>query len=789
MKKTRKLLGVFLTLLMSFAIMNIANNNDISAAPIAVDDMGELATAIQAADEDTTIELSNSFDTSPTTQASVTISNSANITIEGNGKVIDGSNLPDNAKHLAITNNGTGTLTFQNITFAGDPENSGSTITGGGLNFTNGNYSFNNVTISNNRVGVNLNNVNNFEVNESTFDTNYNPGYGASAINAEAKVNNLNIKNTSFINNYGDGGSGVSTGAIWIKYPQTVTIDQSYFKGNAANSSGGGAAIAFTVAQSNNINITNSYFEDNKTNYNPSTGSAWADGGAIYYYGQAGGTNPYFNVDSCTFVNNYAHDDGGAILIEQPTASGQAIVSNSTFSGNRANGKGSQGFQDSSGGAIQIAIDTNIDLVNNTFYANVSGGSGAFHNNQKGGAIATHNEGGRNAPINSYNNIFLDNYAEDSSGVRINEEYANVHAEIFTNFNSIGVDNGTTVDSNLVNVQTFFGTDTPTLQANYDVSSIGNPNSSYTIGYLPTLTIVPDGLADGTGISTSLAPLDARKVARETTPDVGAIEISYMKFDANGGTWKNLPALTYDGTKYYSASETDTYYLVAYNTATLNTLDDTNLENDDKQFLGWSTSETATTAEYTANQAITLNGSDTLYAVWNNDTITTKHTVTFETNGGSAIASVEVEDGNAVSKPNEPTREGYKFLGWFLDDETFANTYDFTTLVTTDVTLYANWEKVTDPVDPVDPVDPIDPVDPVDPVDPIDPTDPVDPVKPTEPTNPTKPTNPSEPIAKPATTQNGVTSPATGDTINVTLLLTLILLAGSSLVILKKVKY
>ncbi len=70
----------------------------------------------------------------------------------------------------------------------------------------------------------------------------------------------------------------------------------------------------------------------------------------------------------------------------------------------------------------------------------------------------------------------------------------------------------------------------------------------------------------------------------------------------------------------------------------------------------------------------------------------TKITVNFETNGGSAVASTTVDTTNASSfvLPANPTKEGYAFDGWYLDQ---AFTTPFTALGAdlNNVTLYAKW--------------------------------------------------------------------------------------------------
>lgn len=75
------------------------------------------------------------------------------------------------------------------------------------------------------------------------------------------------------------------------------------------------------------------------------------------------------------------------------------------------------------------------------------------------------------------------------------------------------------------------------------------------------------------------------------------------------------------------------------------------------------------------------------YAKW---TINT-YTVTYNSNGGSPVTSETVDYGEAFAEPANPTLEGNVFGGWYTDNETFENLYDFATLATEDITLYAKW--------------------------------------------------------------------------------------------------
>lgn len=66
------------------------------------------------------------------------------------------------------------------------------------------------------------------------------------------------------------------------------------------------------------------------------------------------------------------------------------------------------------------------------------------------------------------------------------------------------------------------------------------------------------------------------------------------------------------------------------------------------------------------------------------------YTVTFDSNGGSEVSSQEVEIGGTVSMPAQPVREGWYFMGWYLDGQQF----DFRTVPQKSITLTARWSDV-----------------------------------------------------------------------------------------------
>ena len=66
-----------------------------------------------------------------------------------------------------------------------------------------------------------------------------------------------------------------------------------------------------------------------------------------------------------------------------------------------------------------------------------------------------------------------------------------------------------------------------------------------------------------------------------------------------------------------------------------------------------------------------------------------QHTVTFDSNGGSPVPAQAVTAGDKATEPEDPTRDGYDFAGWYLGEVK----YNFDTPVTEDITLVARWTE------------------------------------------------------------------------------------------------
>jgi uncharacterized repeat protein (TIGR02543 family) len=103
-------------------------------------------------------------------------------------------------------------------------------------------------------------------------------------------------------------------------------------------------------------------------------------------------------------------------------------------------------------------------------------------------------------------------------------------------------------------------------------------------------------------------------------------------------------------------------------------------------FAGWYTScKLRTPYAFT-----TMPDSDiTVYAKWIKG-----RTISFDSQGGSAVAHVTAACGSAVTAPNPPTKPGYTFAGWYTTSK-LRTPYTFTTMPDRDITLYAKWTAST----------------------------------------------------------------------------------------------
>ena len=110
-------------------------------------------------------------------------------------------------------------------------------------------------------------------------------------------------------------------------------------------------------------------------------------------------------------------------------------------------------------------------------------------------------------------------------------------------------------------------------------------------------------------------------------------------------------------------------------------------------FDGWYLGE----EKYDFNKEVT---SDlTLVAKWTKNNVqeepetpvkTKTYIVKFNTDSESIINDLKVKKNDKVTKPSDPVKNGYKFLGWYLN----GKIYNFDKKITKNITLVAKWEKL-----------------------------------------------------------------------------------------------
>ena len=87
-----------------------------------------------------------------------------------------------------------------------------------------------------------------------------------------------------------------------------------------------------------------------------------------------------------------------------------------------------------------------------------------------------------------------------------------------------------------------------------------------------------------------------------------------------------------------------------------------------------------------------INSNTDFYAKWIENI-----TVTYNAKSGSVYpTSVTFPSGSAIGELPVPTRPGYGFIGWYLDDETYLNEVTSATTFNSTTSIYAKWEELPD---------------------------------------------------------------------------------------------
>jgi uncharacterized repeat protein (TIGR02543 family) len=72
----------------------------------------------------------------------------------------------------------------------------------------------------------------------------------------------------------------------------------------------------------------------------------------------------------------------------------------------------------------------------------------------------------------------------------------------------------------------------------------------------------------------------------------------------------------------------------------------------------------------------------------------TQYTITFDSQGGTAVGAISANEGTQAAKPSDPTKTGYTFTGWY-SGAGWGTQYDWPYTMTRNITMYAAWTANT----------------------------------------------------------------------------------------------
>jgi len=679
---------------------------------VVVDNITDLKNAIENAGSDLTITFSDAFVAGDANSFSIsaTIAHSHNITIDGN---VNGNPIVfpwvNNVKHISLNKTvAGGEITLKNMYFIGNRPSSNN---GGGASFSGtGPYKLDNTRFENIN-GQALSNSSVIEITNSSFINNY---VGSAHGGAICNTGTLTVTNCLFEKNtqVWGGYSGGAIGIFMAKGPTVIT--KSVFLENGTNGRGGGIAAYLS---SSPVTIDECYFEGNYTLKNGDGGSN--DGGGVAIFGN-NNTPLVLNLKNSTFYRNKSIDDGGAVFIENYAAGAQNIIYNCTMFENESEDVnpattvqfGITFNVATSGGALQASLPSPVTLENNTIVRNYT-----LSSYKRGGGVGFHANSSGAPKFTLRNNIILGNYIKEGAS-----EITNGHANFAgkatfnptypENSKNIGFDNGATLATDIT-IKNTFGTDNIPFFENHkevnNANKVGNPNETDPNYFrmIPTIPIVPNddpvvkGLANGQGISPSLSTTDQRGYGRTTTPDIGSIEIVWVRFNAGDGTWTGLDdTFEYDGTDYYKSSseEAQYYYKVTYVNGKV-TVPATLTPPANKEFDKWVLDNGNDDTAWVVTTAVTGN---VLVKALYKDIASTPFKVTYYPNGGGgAQQTVNCASDNThtiLSCTDVPLNftapANHTFAGWNTAANGSGTSYTVSTVLTcaADVHLYAQWK-------------------------------------------------------------------------------------------------
>lgn len=354
------------------------------AADITVDAVCSLADAITAANSDEAVGGCSAGQGADkiTLTADVKLTRAlplvtSNIRIEGAGFSVQG-----NRRTHIMGVKSSGTLAINDIRLR-----AGRSGWGGAIGNLKGKLTITNAVIADNSAdeGGAIGNEGTLKIVDSVIRDNSADGSGGAIYNLGG---NVTIENSTFQKN----SSGNRGGAIHNDDGFVTISDASVFDSNRASGSGG---AIYNDEGTTQVRLTSFISNSAGERYSPS-------GGAIYNFINYDDDEDELTIESSTFLNNAASENGGAIY----NCCGNLSIANSTFVGNTAG---------ESGGALYNSNDYDVTTVRfSTFHGNSA--------EEDGGGIYL--ERG-NADVNIVGTIIADNKYGDCFG-RLNANVQNM---------------------------------------------------------------------------------------------------------------------------------------------------------------------------------------------------------------------------------------------------------------------------------------------------------------------------------------------------------------------------
>lgn len=451
-----------------------------------------------------------------------------------------------------------------------------------------------------------------------------------------------------------------------------------------------------------------------------------------------------WNMYGGSFVNNHSKMIGGAIGLPAGASNAELVITGGTFENNNAPGEWGNGF----GGAIFVYDGQKIQIKNATFEGNKAEYGGAIyagktaeiqnctftnnHADENGGAILayapitvtdstfTKNEAtyggaifdGKDTTIT--NSTFKGNNAQQYGGALYVAEKTTVQSSLITKNQSsvwgggIYVQDGDfTVDDRsaiFLNEAKEAGDDAfilnekahevklPTGQAMNDTGKAGDYliTGWYEDGY-------PKGEKPGVRYDAKTHAKKETDLVHDSKAWAAALKVVGKKsctiaYVMNRGEF--VPGYT-PPTSYVPGEE-----------VTLPTKDD--VQREGYIFEGWYEDKNFD-GEPIAKLGSNATGNKVFYAKW-----CKLYTLTFVTNGGNTIPPVTKPEGTIIDLGEyKPTRTGYDFKGWYLDED--LKDQATKVILNEDRTVYAKWEKRSTPPAPDTPEKPEKPNEPTPP--------------------------------------------------------------------------